>query len=338
MSMPVSPGFAAAAQADELRVQRPRYRVAAVQAAPVFLDRDATVEKACSIIAEVASQGASLAVFPETWIPGYPVWANTESRWNYGPSKKLYGELYRNAVDVPGPAVDRLCRAARENGVAVVMGVHERVATGTLYNSMIFIERDGSLLGTHRKLIPTYHERMIWGRGDGSTLSVFDSSVGRLGGLVCWEHWMPLARYSLYAAGEQVHAAVWPSATETFLVACRSMAFEGRMFVVAAASCMTKAMLPEGLPLLDEMEELSDQLCVGGSAVIGPDGKFIAGPVYGCETVVYGDIDLDTLAEEKQLLDIAGHYARPDVFQLHVNRSRQDSGVHDVLDGGFYPM
>lgn len=299
-----------------------RFKVAAVQAAPVFLDRDATVAKACALIAEAAGAGARLAVFPETWIPGYPVWTNADSKWNCGPSKKLYGLLYRNAVEVPGPVVDRLCEAARLHGLAVVMGVNERIPTGTLYNSMLFIDGDGTLLGTHRKLVPTYHERMVWGRGDGSTLSVFDSSVGRLGGLVCWEHWMPLARYALYAQGEQVHAAVWPSATETFLLACRTMAFEGRLFVVAAASYMTKSMLPSDFPLAKEMEGLPEGLCLGGSAVIGPDARFISGPVYDCETIVYADIDLDRIPEEKELLDVAGHYARPDVFSLCVNRRR----------------
>ena len=303
----------------------PAYRVAAVQAAPVFLDRDATVEKGCRLIAELASQGASLAVFPETWLPGYPVWTNADARWNYGPAKKLYGQLYRNAVDVPGPAVSRLCEAAREHRVAVVMGIHERTQTGTLYNTIVFIDRNGELLGKHRKLVPTYHERMVWGRGDGSTLSVFDTELGRLGGLVCWEHWMPLARYALYAEGEQVHAALWPSATETFLLSCRAMAFEGRVFVVAAASYLEKAMLPDDFPLRQEMEDFPDLLCRGGSAVIGPDARFIAGPVYDCETIVYADIDLNRLPEEKQLLDVAGHYSRPDVFSLRVNRTRMEA-------------
>ncbi|HHE42051.1 MAG TPA: carbon-nitrogen hydrolase family protein [Dehalococcoidia bacterium] len=310
----------------------PAYRVAAVQAAPVFLDRDATVDKACRLIKEVAASGASLAVFPETWIPGYPVWTNADSRWNYRPAKEAYSLLYRNAVDVPGRVVDRLCEAAGAARVAVVMGVHERSATGTLYNSMIFIDRDGRFLGKHRKLVPTYHERMIWGRGDGSTLSVFDTELGRLGGLVCWEHWMPLARYALYATGEQVHAAVWPSATETFLLACRAMAFEGRLYVVVAASYLTRSMLPPAFPLKGEMESFSEELCIGGSAVVGPDGRFLAGPVYGGETIVYADIDLGRLAGEKLLLDVAGHYSRPDVFSLHINRRRQEPLLSDEAD------
>ncbi len=294
----------AASQSANAGDRLPAYRVAAVQAAPVFLDRDATVEKGCRLIAEAASQGASLAVFPETWLPGYPVWTNADARWNYG------------------PAVSRLCEAARQHGVAVVMGINERTPTGTLYNTIVFIDRNGELLGKHRKLVPTYHERMVWGRGEGSTLSVFDTELGRLGGLVCWEHWMPLARYALYCEGEQVHAALWPSATETFLLSCRTMAFEGRLFVVAAASYLEKAMLPDDFPLRKEMEEFPDLLCRGGSAVIGPDARFVAGPVYDCETIVYADIDLNRLPEEKQLLDVAGHYSRPDVFSLRVNRTR----------------
>ena len=307
----------------------PSYRVAAVQASPVFLNRDATVDKAIGLIGEVAAGGASLAVFPETWIPGYPVWTNADSRWNYGPAKKVYGELYRNAVEIPGPVVDHLCKAAREHNVGVVMGVHERATSGTLYNSMVFIDRNGTLLGKHRKLVPTYHERMVWGRGDGSTLSVFDSSLGRIGGLVCWEHWMPLARYALYAAGEQVHAAVWPTATETFLLSCRNMAFEGRMYVIAAGSYFTQEMLPPDFELLDEMKNLPQKLCLGGSAIIGPDGRFIAGPVYDRETIVYGDIDLNRLSEEKMMLDNVGHYARPDVFSLRVNRHSMEAVSYD---------
>ncbi|MFW6055687.1 MAG: carbon-nitrogen hydrolase family protein [Chloroflexota bacterium] len=309
----------------------PAYKVAAVQAAPIFLDRDATVDKACRLIEEIAVGGATLAVFPETWIPGYPVWTNADARWNYRPAKESYALLYRNAVDVPGPVIDRLCDAAGRAGVAVVMGIHERSKTGTLYNSLVFIDTDGRFLGTHRKLVPTYHERMIWGRGDGSTLSVFDTAQGRLGGLICWEHWMPLARFAMYAAGEQVHAAVWPSATETFLLACRAMAFEGRMYVVAAASYLTRAMLPDVFPLHAELESFPEEMCVGGSAVVGPDGRFIAAPVYGCETIVYADIDLKRLVEEKQLLDVSGHYSRPDIFSLHVNRRRMEP-VCDELD------
>jgi len=149
---------------------------------------------------------------------------------------------------------------------------------------------------------------------------------------MCWGHWMPLTGYTLYAAGEQVHAAVWPSATETFLLSCRNMAFEGRLYVVAAASYLTKSMLPPGFPLQPELEPFPEELCVGGSAIVGPDGRFLAGPVYGCETIVYADIDLDRLVGEKQSLDVAGHYSRPDIFTLHVNRRRMEPLAPDDAD------
>ncbi|MBI4285350.1 MAG: carbon-nitrogen hydrolase family protein [Chloroflexi bacterium] len=297
-----------------------RYKVAAVQAAPVFLDREATLAKAASLIREAAAHGAALAVFPETWIPGYPVWASATAFWNYAPAKKAYNRLYQNAVDVPGPATEYLGKVAREAGVCVAMGVNERTPSGTMYNSIVFIGADGQLLGKHRKLVPTYHERMVWGQGDGSTLKVFDTAIGRLGGLVCWEHWMPLARYALYQAGEQVHASLWPAAGDTFHLACRNMAFEGRVFVIVACSYLTRAMVPADFELMKEIESLPEILCRGGSAIIAPDARYLAGPVYNQETILYADIDLAQIIEEKQALDVVGHYARPEVFTLTVDR------------------
>jgi len=305
----------------------PTYKVAAVQAAPVFLDKEATLEKACQLIEEAASQGAALIVFPETWLPGYPVWANAVSRWNYPPAKKAYSRLYKNAVDIPGPVIQHLGKVAKKAGVFLVMGVNERTRSGTLYNTMLFIGRDGKFLGKHRKLVPTYHERMFWAHGDASTLEVFDTEIGRLGGLICWEHWMPLARYALYAQGEQVHASLWPNAGETFLLACRHMAFEGRLFVIVSCSYLTKAMLPADFELMKEMESFPEVLSSGGSAIIGPDAKYLAGPVYNCETVLYADIELEQIIEEKQSLDVVGHYSRPEVFTLHVDRREMTSAA-----------
>ena len=306
-----------------------KYKAAAVQAAPVLLDQKATLQKAYRLIEEAASQKASLIVFPETWIPGYPYWLSAVSRWNYPPAKKVYGHLYKNAVDIPGPVTESLGEAAMKAGIFLVMGVHERTRSGTLYNTILFINSDGQLLGKHRKLVPTYHERMLWGHGDGSTLNVFDTAIGRLGGLVCWEHWMPLARYALYTQGEQVHAAVWPTTGETFLLACRNMAFEGRLFVIVSCSYFTKAMLPTDFELMKEMENLPEVLSRGGSAIIGPDARYLAGPVYDQETIVYADINLEQIVEEKQTLDVVGHYARPEIFTLHINRSEITPAVFD---------
>lgn len=298
----------------------PKYKVAAVQAAPVFLNREATAEKACRLIEEAASQGAALVVFPETWVPGYPFWTNAVSRWDYPPVKRVYSRLYKNAVDIPGPVTERLGEAARKASVFLAIGVHERTPSGTLYNTIAFIGGDGQLLGKHRKLVPTYHERMVWAHGDGSTLRVFDTDIGHLGGLICWEHWMPLARYALYSQGEQIHASLWPSAGETWLLACRHMAHEGRLFVIVSCSYFTKAMLPPDFELMKEMESFPEVLSKGGSAVIGPDAKYLAGPVYDCEIILYADIDLERIIEEKQTLDVVGHYARPEVFRLLINR------------------
>lgn len=298
----------------------PKYKVAAVQASPVFLNKEATLEKAGRLIEEAASQGAALVVFPETWVPGYPVWTSAVSRWNYPPAKKLYSRLYKNAVDVPGPVTKSLGQAAKKAGVFLVMGVHERTQSGTLYNTILFIDREGQFLGKHRKLVPTYHERMVWAHGDASTLQVFDTEIGRLGGLICWEHWMPLARYALYTQGEQVHASLWPTASDTFLLACRHMAFEGRLFVIVSCSYFTKAMLPTDFELMKEMESFPEVLSSGGSAIIGPDARYLAGPIYDQETILYADIDLEQIIEEKLTLDVVGHYARPEVFTLHVNR------------------
>lgn len=317
-----------------------QYRVAAVQAGPVLLDKTATIEKACRLIEEAASGGAVLAVFPETWVPGYPVWMMRPGAARQGEgspsrpatsginstSRKIFTRLYHNAVDVPGPDTERLGEAAKKAGIFVAIGVHERVRSGTLFNTIVFIGKDGKLLGKHRKLVPTGSERTIWGHGDGSTLNVFDTEIGRLGGLVCWENWMPLARYTLYSMGEQIHVALWPSVNDGFLLASRAVAHEGRVFVIAAGSYHTKAMIPPDLESLNEMN-LPEVLASGGSTIIDPNGNFLAGPVYDQETIVYADIDLDRIIEAKQGLDVVGHYARPEVFKLYVNRREMSPAV-----------
>ncbi len=301
---------------------------AAVQVAPIFLDRDATVEKAVSLIDEAAHAGARLVVFPETWLPGYPAWIFGAAGWDDAHSKKAFARLHRNAIQVPSPTTDALCRAAKRHGVYVVMGINERDAafsTGTLYNSLLYISDQGAILGVHRKLVPTHAERIIWGQGDGSTLHVFDTAIGRLGGLICWEHWMPLARFALHAKGEQIHVAAWPEGPELHHLASRHYAFEGRCFVVCAASYLTTAHLPADFELPEAMGAAGDfgqepgVILPGGSGLIGPDGAWIAGPVAGQETIVYGQIELARIAEEQQALDAAGHYNRPDIFHLTID-------------------
>ncbi len=308
----------------------PVYRVAAVQASPVFMDREASVEKACRLVAEAGSNGAQLAVFPETWLPGFPIWierAPGTALWDHPPAKDAFTRLVANAVEVPGPTTDALCSAAAEAGCDVVMGVNERQGgrlSGTLYNTIIYVGADGGLLGKHRKLIPTYAERLIWGQGDGSTLGAFDSSVGRVGGLVCWEHWMPLARHAMHVAGEQVHAALWPEVDEIHQVASRHYAFEARCFVVAVGSVLRRDQVPEDLEILHgDGIDPEEHLLAGGSAIIGPDGKYLTGPSGAEETILYADLDTSHIAAEHQTFDPVGHYARPDVFSVTINTMPQ---------------
>jgi predicted amidohydrolase len=300
-----------------------RFTAAVVQAAPIFLERDATVAKAVRLIEEAAGEGAKLVAFPETWIPCYPSWIYHAAQWNEPRSKRTFARLQRNSVEVPSPATDALCAAAREAGVHLVVGINE-LEGGTIYNSLLFVSDEGAILGVHRKLVPTHAERIVWGRGDGSTLHVFDTPLGRLGGLVCWEHWMPLARFAMHAKGEQIHVAVWPDADDVHHLASRHYAFEGRCYVLCVGSYSTARDLPDDFELTDAMGvSAEDDICLGGSGIIGPDGRWLVGPVDGREAILYAELDLARIAEEQQALDAAGHYNRPDVFRLAVDERPQ---------------
>jgi predicted amidohydrolase len=303
-------------------------RVAAVQAAPVFLDRDATIEKAVRLIGEAAAGGARLVAFPETWIPGYPAWIFGAAGWDDAAQKRVFGRLSANAVEVPSPAVDVLRRAAKKAGVVVAMGMTERDARasrGTLYNSILYVSELGQVLGVHRKLMPTHAERIVWGQGDGSTLHVFETPVGRVGGLACWEHWMPLTRFAMHAKGEQIHVAAWPEVGDPELhrFCTRHYAFEGRCFALCVMGARVgPEHLPEGFELADAMgatDDFVNREPVGGTCVFAPDGTVVSDSVAGDETIVYADLDLGRIPEEQAALDVVGHYNRPDVFTLSVD-------------------
>ncbi len=299
------------------------FKVAVVQDSPIFLDLGASVEKACRLIGEAAATGAKLIVFSETWLPGYPVWldeATGAALWDHPPAKAVFRRLFENSPTIPGPEVGRLGQAAKEAGAVVVLGLHERDG-GTLYNTMVYLGSDGRVLGKHRKLVLTYTERLVWGRGDGSTLTVVETDFGRIGGLVCWEHWMPLARAAMHRKGELVHVAQWPSVKEMHQVASRQYAFEGGCFVVAAGTILRRRDLSGlSLALLDEIPGEAERLLqFGGSAIISPNGDYLAGPIFDEIAILTAEIDPNAAIEGRLTLDTDGHYARPDVFQLYVN-------------------
>jgi len=277
-------------------------RVAVVQAGSILFDSGATLAKAERLIAEASAGGARLIVFPEAFIGGYPKGADFGARVGSRTpeGRKLFRRYFEDAVDVPGQATARLGEAARAHGVWLVIGVIER-GGGTLYCTALFFSPDGALAGKHRKLMPTAMERLIWGFGDGSTLPVIETGFGRIGAVICWENYMPLLRAAMYAKGIQLYCAPTVDDREVWPVTMRHIALEGRCFVLSA--CQSS-----------ESEKIG-----GGSLIVGPLGKVLAGPDYSGECILTAEIDVGEIAEGKFDLDVAGHYARPDIFRLEVN-------------------
>ena len=284
---------------------------------------------AAARITEAAAQGASLVVFPETWLPGYPIWLDVcrdVALWDHPPVKAVYRRLADESIVVPSDATRTLAELARTNRLTLVIGVSERVndgpGRGTLYNSILTFGPDGALLNHHRKLMPTYTERMVWGAGDADGIRSVVAGEARVGALVCWEHWMPLARQALHEAGEDVHAALWPTVHDMHQVASRHYAFEGRCFVLAAGSLMRAADLPPGLEPHPARVSSGEQFVMrGGSAIIGPDGTYLAGPLFEEEAVLVATLDLTRVREESMTLDVTGHYHRPELLALEVQRA-----------------
>ncbi|HEX5727025.1 MAG TPA: carbon-nitrogen hydrolase family protein [Longimicrobiaceae bacterium] len=301
-------------------------RLAVAQAAPVFLDREATVEKACALIAEAGARGAALVAFPESFVPCYPDWVWTIPAGRGALLRELHAELVANAVSIPGEATERLGRAAREAGVHVAIGVTERATEGsgaTLYNSLLYLGADGSVLGRHRKLVPTGGERLVWAQGDGTTLRPHELPFGRVGGLVCWENYMPLARYALYAAGVQVYVAATWDHGEAWLATLRHIAREGRVVVMGCGMALHRDQVPDRLEFKRLYAPEKTWINPGDSAIVGPNGAFLAGPVREREEILYADVDLEALQGTRWDLDVAGHYARPDVFELTVRSAER---------------
>jgi len=296
-------------------------RVACVQVEPAILDRDGTIDRVAEHTAAAAGAGASLVVFPETFVPAYPssAWAKALAGWGEPGAKEAFALLHRESLEVPGPDADRLAAIAREQGVWLVVGVNEIDAArpGTLYNSLLYWSPEGELALHHRKLVPTNHERLIWGQGDGRGLRAIETPLGRIGGLICWENYMPLARFSLYESGVEIYIASTADDSDAWQATLRHIALESRAFVVSPCHFQRGTSYPADFPLraLVEGRELLGR---GGSAILGPDGSYLAGPLYGEEGILYAELDPDLLLRERQRFDPAGHYHRPDVLRLTV--------------------
>jgi nitrilase len=299
------------------------FRVAAAQASPVFLDRSATVEKACGLIAKAAEAGARLVVFPEAFIAGYPDWVWVVPNSRAPMLNELYARLVENAVTIPDDSTRLLCEAARKAGIHVVMGMHERNAeasNASLYNTLLFIDDAGEILGKHRKLMPTGAERLVWAQGDGSTLGSFPTPFGKLGGLVCWENYMPLARQTLYNEGVQILVTPTWDKGDAWIASMQHIAREGGMFVVNCCMALRMADIPDDLEFKSLYPDDREWINVGKSCVINPRGQIIAGPLEAEEGLVIADVDLSEIVTAKRMFDVAGHYARPDVFNFSVRR------------------
>ena len=306
----------------------PKLKGAVVQAAPVFLDRDATVAKACRFIEEAADLGAQVIVFPECYVPAFPHWFDFYVA-EHPPIMRFYRELFKNAVVVPSPATDQLGQAAGKARAYVVIGINEKEANsyGTLYNTSLFFSPEGELLGKHRKLVPTIYERLVHTGGDGSTLDVFNTVYGGLSGLICGENTNPLARFALLAKGEVIHAALWPAfplahhgnVIDGIDIRIKAYAYEGRVFVLSSTGVFTEEM--KDAMELDETARKQFVSDGAHSGIVNPLGQFLVGPDVHGETILCAELDMEEIVAGKYLHDITGHYNRFDVFTLNVNRS-----------------
>ncbi|WP_415768373.1 carbon-nitrogen hydrolase family protein [Pseudomonas sp. LB3P38] len=301
-------------------------KVAIIQRPPVLLDRSATIARAVQSVAEAAAAAASLIVLPESYIPGYPSWI-----WRLAAGKdgavigQLHTQLLANAVDIANGDLSQLCEAARAHAVTIVCGIDEcdrRNGGGTLYNSVVVIGTNGEVLNRHRKLMPTNPERMVHGFGDASGLRTIDTPVGRLGTLICWENYMPLARYSLYAQGVEIYVAPTYDTGEGWISTMRHIALEGRCWVLGSGTVLRGSDIPDDFPARAQLFPDPDEwINDGDSVVVSPQGRIVAGPLHREAGILYADIDVALVAPARRALDVTGHYARPDIFELQVRRT-----------------
>lgn len=299
-------------------------KIAAAQISPIFLDKEKTVEKACKVILEAGKNGADLIVFPEAFISGYPDWVWLIPNSKGADLNELYLKLVENAVTVPDDSTKKLCEAAKTAGINVVIGMNERnteTSNASLFNSLLFINDKGIIIGKHRKLIPTGGERLVWSQGNGKTLSTYDTSAGKIAGLICWENFMPLARNAIYEFGTQILVSPTWDKSPNWIQTMQHVAREGGLFVISTCMAIKLNDIPDEYEFKKLYPEGREWVNVGNSCIIAPNGKVIAGPLEAKEEILYADINLQDIIKAKRMFDVVGHYSRPDVFNFNVKNN-----------------
>ena len=305
-------------------------KIAIIQESPVLFDRNRTIEKAIHLIEQAASEGAELAVFPEAYISGYPAWIwRLRPGGDWGTSEALHSRLLDSAVDIEAGDLEPLCDCAKKNKITIVCGLNERdskLSKATVYNSVVIIGEEGNILNRHRKIMPTNPERMVWGFGDGSGLNVVDTSAGRVGTLLCWENYMPLARYALYSQGIEVYVAPTYDSGDDWLGTMQHIAREGRCWVICSGAAISNSDIPADFPDREALyPDTEEWINPGDSVVIAPRGEIVAGPMRNEKGILYAEVDSSLAGVSKRDFDVAGHYSRPDIFTLSVNTQPQSS-------------
>lgn len=305
-------------------------KLAIVQDGPIYNNLSFTVEKTCDLINEASQQNIDLIVFGECWLSGYPIWLDIckdVNLWDHPPIKEVWSNTFENSVDLRTDILDPIKKILKEKKIYAVVGANEKITKGkgnnTIYNTIFTFNQNGDIINHHRKLMPTFTEKLVHGLGDGHGLNSVDTAFGRLGSLICWEHWMPLTRQSMHDCGEDLHIALWPYAKEMHHLASRHYAIEGRCHVVAVGQIMDRQELPDSLEISDAIDLDSSMILKGGSAIYGPDGSTIVAPLYEERTIIYQDVDLKSNRKEHMNLATSGHYQRPDVFDFNVDKARR---------------
>ena len=310
-------------------------KVALAQIAPVWFQKEQTIQKIENAIINAAKEKAELIVFGEALLPGYPFWIGLTNGavWNSSVQKEIHAHYVQNSITIEKGELDTICKLAKEHHMAIYIGIIERAQNRgghSIYGSLVYINQDGVIKSVHRKLQPTYDERLTWAPGDGHGLQVHPLKNFTIGGLNCWENWMPLPRAALYGQGEDLHVAVWPGSDHNTKDITRFIARESRSFVISVSSLMQKSNFPKETPHFDKIiKNAPDTLVNGGSCIAGPDGEWILEPVINKEGIFYETLDFSKVLEERQNFDVVGHYSRPDITKLHVNRDRQSTVSFD---------